>query len=82
MEKHQQQFSIKAMARVLKVSRSGFYAWRCRQGSPSPRSRRREVRDAEIRSLFAARKGRYGAPRLAMDMADLDMKCDRCHFSA
>lgn len=77
MEKQACEFSIKAMARVLEASRSGFYAWRQRRDRPSPRQRCREVRDAEIKAAFEAGKGRNGAIRVAKDLADLNVKCNR-----
>jgi len=76
MEQHAQ-FKIKTMARVLKVSRTGFYDWRKRKDKPSPSQQRRDVRDTQIRSLFNAGKGRNGAPRLSKDMADRGLNCNR-----
>jgi transposase InsO family protein len=58
------------MSRVLQVSRSGFYAWRQRQRVPSSRQRRRAQIDRHVKAAFAARKGRSGAPRLTLDLAD------------
>lgn len=59
------------MCRVLRVSSSGFYAWRGRL--PSARARR----DAEIlthlRAFHARSDGTYGAPRLIDDLRDLDI---------
>lgn len=77
MDKHTEQFRIKAMARVLKASRSGFYAWKRRQNQPSPRQQRRAVLDAEIKALFEQGKKRNGAPRLTKDMADRNLRCNR-----
>ena len=37
IEKHQAEFSIKAMCRVLQVARSGWYAWRLRCQQITPR---------------------------------------------
>ena len=76
MEQHPH-FKIKTMARVLKVSRAGFYDWRNRKDKPSPSQQRRDARDVQIRSLFEVGKGRNGAPRLSKDMADLDQNCNR-----
>jgi len=70
MDEHQATFRISAMSRVLQVSRSGFYAWRRRQGNPSPRQRRREQLDETVRKAFDARKGRSGSPRIVHDLAD------------
>lgn len=77
MEKHACEFSITAMGRVLSASRSGFYAWRQCKDKPSPRQYCREVRDAEIKAVFEAGKGRNGAIRVAKDLADLNVKCNR-----
>ncbi len=77
MEKHIPEFTIKAMARVLRVSRSGFYARRESKNKPSPRQQRRDVRDTEIKALFEAGKGRNGAIRLTKDMTEIGVPCDR-----
>ncbi len=57
------------MCRVLRVSPSGFYAWRDRPPS------RRAQRDAEIlthlRAFHARSDGTYGAPRLIGDLRDI-----------
>lgn len=76
MEQHAH-FKIKTMTRALKVSRSGFYDWRRAKGKQSASQQRRDARDAQIRSLFEAGKGRNGAPRLSQDMADLGLNCNR-----
>ena len=57
------QFTVVVMARVLEVSRSGFYAWRKGRG-PSARARAREALDTRVKAAFTAAKGRSGAPRL------------------
>lgn len=58
---------------LLEVSRSGFYAWRGAQES------RREVRDRElipwIRSVFWRHRRRYGARRIAAELASEGMAC-------
>jgi len=52
------------MARVLRASRSGFYAWLARQREPSSRQQARQTRDAQVLAAFNRAKQRYGAPRL------------------
>jgi putative transposase len=77
MDEHQGNFGVSAMSRVLQVSRSGFYAWRRRQGHPSPRQQRREQLDEAVKKAFDARKGRSGSPRLVRDLADVGHQYDR-----
>jgi putative transposase len=66
MTAHQAQFPIRTMARVLRVSASGYYAWRQRQ--PSARA----VGDARllqrIRTVHLASWGTYGAPRVRAEL--------------
>jgi putative transposase len=67
------QFATTAVCDVLEISRSGYYAWR--QGVPS----QREQRDAEltplVRALFWKHRRRYGARRIASELADLGEVC-------
>lgn len=60
--------SIKAMCRVLEVSRSGFHAWQRRPASA------RAVADAalteQISEIHQARRRVYGAPRIQGELAD------------
>jgi putative transposase len=48
--------------RVLGVSRSGYYQWRCAE--PSTRAIDDAVLAAEVKEVFHEHKGRYGAPRV------------------
>ena len=77
MDKHSGIFRIVIMCRVLAVSRSGFYNWRHRKRHPSPRQIRREHLDRQVAAAFASRKGRSGAPGLALDLRDQGERYDR-----
>lgn len=70
MNEHRGLFTITSMSRVLQVSRSGYYAWRKRMVTPSPRQKRRQQLDLAVKKAFEDRKGRSGAPRLAHDLAE------------
>jgi len=50
------------MCRVLKVSRSGYYAWRTRAESRRSLENRRLTE--RIRAIHAESRGRYGSPRI------------------
>jgi putative transposase len=58
---------------VLDVSRSAYYAWRGRD--PSARQRRDEELTPLVRALFWKHQRRYGARRIAEDLADLGETC-------
>jgi putative transposase len=66
MSAHQAMYPIRTMARVLKVSASGYYAWRNR-----PASARATV-DADltrrIRTIHAGSHGTYGVPRVHAEL--------------
>lgn len=66
MSANQAKFPIATMARVLGVSTAGYYAWRSRP----PRAR--AVADAELlrqmRTIHAASRGTYGAPRIHAEL--------------
>lgn len=66
MSVHQAVYPIRTMARVLKVSASGYYAWRNRPASA------RATADADltrrIRTIHARSHGIYGAPRLCAEL--------------
>ncbi|HCI6877959.1 TPA: IS3 family transposase, partial [Klebsiella quasipneumoniae subsp. similipneumoniae] len=70
IEKHQAEFSVKAMCRVLRVARSGWYAWLKRRHQPGPRQQFRLISDAAVSQAFAEAKQRYGAPRLADELRE------------
>ncbi len=68
IEKHQAEFSIQAMCRVLQVARSGWYAWRPRRHQINRRQQFRLVCDNAVRKAFSDGKQRYGAPRLTDEL--------------
>ena len=59
-------FTVAALCRVLGVSRSGYYAWR--QAPESPRAAENRRLDADIQRRFDEHRGRYGAPRITLDL--------------
>jgi transposase InsO family protein len=68
MKSQEGTFSIQAMCRVLKVQRSGYYAWK--RPRPDARETRRKRLDEAIRRVFEAHQGRYGSPRVTRDLTE------------
>jgi putative transposase len=59
---------VARLCRVLRVSTSGFYAWRARP--PSARTVADASLTATIRMIHAGSRGTYGAPRVHAELAD------------
>ena len=66
MSPHQAMYPIRTMARVLKVSASGYYAWRSRPASARAAANADLTR--RIRTVHAGSHGTYGAPRVHAEL--------------
>ena len=66
MEKHREEFSAEKMAKVLGVSRSGFYHYLV--SGPSSREQENEKLLENIRSIHAFSRGTYGSPRIHAEL--------------
>ncbi|HDS8301840.1 TPA: IS3 family transposase [Escherichia coli] len=74
IENHRAEFSIKAICRVLRVARSGWYVWLRRRHQMSLRQQFRLTCDAAVHKAFFEAKQRYGAPRLADELPEFNIK--------
>jgi putative transposase len=66
MSTNQANFPIATMARVLGVSKAGFYAWRDRP--PSAHAQADAALLARVRTVHASSRQTYGAPRVHADL--------------
>jgi len=73
MEEHRQTYRAKSMCEVLKVSRSGYYAWRTRQ--PSERKKANEELLKRIREIHAQSRRLYGSPRITAELNEEGLRC-------
>jgi putative transposase len=68
MTANQAEYSIQLMSRTLGVSRSGFYAYKCRP--PSARQVTDDALTDRIAAIHKASKQTYGTPRIHAELSD------------
>ena len=73
MAEHRHEFRLTSMCRILRVQRSGYYAW-----VHKPQSVRAQA-DAllldDIKQFFEASAGIYGSPRIHRDLREVGTRC-------
>ena len=75
VQEYRETFRVGKMCEVLKVSRSGFYAWLRRE--PSRRQAEYDRLSERIRKVHAATHGIYGAPRVYRELREAGERCGR-----
>jgi len=75
IHRRRNQSPIRMMCRALRVSPSGYYAWRVRPESTRARYDRELTR--VIRRLHAESDGTYGSPRLHVELVAEGHRCGR-----
>ncbi len=73
IRRHEGQFTIVLMCRVLEVTRTGYYAWRRR--APSARAQRDSELRVRIRAIHTQTCGRYGRPRIHRALRNQQIPC-------
>jgi len=66
IEAEKASYSVTALCRVLRVRRSGFYAWRVR--APSVRARANVAARVHVRAIYRQHRRRYGSPRVYREL--------------
>ena len=68
IEQNKQEFPVVVMCRTLGISENGYYAWRKR---PTCERKREDAQlTQEIRQVFVMHRGRYGSPRIHVELRD------------
>ena len=75
MGEHRGIYKTKSMCKVLKVSRSGYYAWESRE--PSLRQRDNEELLRRIREVHIQSRRLYGSPRIAAELRKQGVRCGK-----
>jgi transposase InsO family protein len=72
IDTYRSEFAVERMCRALKVSKSGYYAWRIRP--QSKRARENEKLDHHIKTIYR-KKGMYGSPRITKALHRQNIAC-------
>ena len=75
VQQHQGQFPVTALCQVMKVTRSGYYAWKGRR--PSARQKEDETLLVKIGQFFARSQGTYGSLRILRDLREEGFSCGK-----
>lgn len=75
MKANENLYAISRMCKVLKVGRSGYYAWRKRK--PSARERANQALTEEIRRAYLKSRRTYGSPRVHAALMREGIVCGR-----
>lgn len=71
IKEHQRVWPVQLTCRVLKVSRSGFYAWSRRARSPmSPRGQKQKQLLERVQLVHARSRRTYGSPRVTVELKE------------
>lgn len=77
---HRYEFSVALMCELLRVSRSGFYAWNTRK--PSNRQQANTMLDSKIKFIFEKNKQRYGSPRITRELKKQNELCSHTRVAS
>ena len=75
MDEHRERYRLQSMCNVLKVSRSGYYAWKRR--SPSKRQRENMELLIKIQEIYKKRRRVYGSPRITQELNEEGIGCGK-----
>jgi len=75
IHRHRSRWPVTGMCDALAVSPAGYYAWR--QRPASVRRQRQDALTAQIRTVHAQVKGRYGSPRMHAELVARGHGCCR-----
>lgn len=62
---------------LLEVSRSAYYQWRTRRGTPSRRARADKALAVRVAAVYRASRGTYGVPRVVAQLRREGMSCSK-----
>jgi putative transposase len=75
IEAHRPRYSVRRLCELLKVSPSGYYAWRAQPESDRARANRALL--ATIKAVFEGSRQTYGYPRVHAELKAQGLGCGR-----
>lgn len=75
MEEHSNLYEVTSMSKLLRVSRSGYYAWKGRQ--PSSRLKDNQKFLEHIKEAHRKSRGLYGSPRITAELNGQGLRCGK-----
>jgi transposase InsO family protein len=75
IKEHQEEFSLRALCRVMGVCRGGFYAWRTRETSTRQLDNDRLTQ--QIKTAFEESDQTYGSPRIYAELKEAGVACSQ-----
>lgn len=75
MQDNTERYKVKSMCEVLRVSRSGYYAWKTRP--PSLRQKENELLLGRIRQIHTESRRLYGSPRIRAVLKEEGCRCGK-----
>ncbi|MEW6003391.1 MAG: IS3 family transposase [Nitrospirota bacterium] len=75
IEEHRGEFRVEKMCKVLKVSRSGYYAWRIKK--PGKRQQENQSLLVRIQEIHKQSHRTYGSPRVTVELKEQGITCGK-----
>jgi len=75
MKENRDRYRLQSMCKVLKVSKSGYYAWKRRR--PSNRQRENMELLRNIQEIYRQRRRVYGSPRITNELNEQGIRCGK-----
>ena len=75
LENHRDSYRLTEMCKVLRVSRSGYYAWRERK--PGKRWNENDLLLGRIREIYEKNRRVYGSPRITEALREQGTRCGK-----
>lgn len=80
IQDHRTLFPLERVAKILQVSRSGYYAW---LGRPCSRRAQENIRlDVQVKSVYETSKGRYGSMKITRELLNQGWQYSRNRVAA